>query len=325
MNQVVIKVPRDKKKLTIIRAKDVIEKEIEKRNELLSALLELRRKKKEEGIKETAAEDNPEKTEDKPYFTEIFTISKSNQPTNIEFFSPIEPQIDWAMLEEEIQAAYDRGFREGNDTAKALAERELEKLRKMNRIIDSMVDSFKFEYLKQMTELKASVVNLAIVVAEQIIKYEVDKNQNFIISQANKILSELDKELIFKIYINPNDLEAFQTSKSNLLNQAIVDNTKLITDDSIEQGFCKLETSIGEFDGRLKTQLELIRQNLLEEISNISLEEEIQEITENTSSQFDNFNNSETASNLQANFDINKDLEDQSSQIQSDFDLNKDD
>lgn len=287
MNQVIIKVPRNKKKLTIIRSKEEIEKEIEKRSELLNSLLELRRKKKEEERKATESVDESEKIEDKPYFTEIFTISKSNQPTQIEFFSPVEPQIDWEMLEQEIQSAYDRGFREGNEVAKTLAEGELEKLRKMNRIIDSMVDSFKAEYLKQINELKTAVVNLALVISEQIIKYEVDKNDNFLISQTNKILSELDKELIFKIYINPKDIEVFQTSKSNLLNPSIMENAKLIPDESVESGFCKLETSIGEFDGRLKTQLEIIRKNMLEEISNITVEEEIQEITESNKVEFE--------------------------------------
>ncbi len=280
MNEVIIKIPRNKKKLTIIRNKDVVDKEIEKRRELLNSLLELKKRQEEQNNIDNDNNVIKEKVPVKTVFTEVFTISNSNQPTKIEFFAPTEPLIDWDLLEQEIQSAYDRGFKDGVDVTKNLAERDLDKMRKMNRTIDAMVDSFKSEYLKQMQKLKSALVELSVNTAQQIIGYEIDKSDNFFLSQLKRIVDEIDKALIYKVFVNPADIEIFQESKSKLIeDSSLFDNTKLIADENVEHGFCRLKTSIGEFDGTLKTQIERMRENMLNEVENIRTIEEFEQQT----------------------------------------------
>lgn len=283
MGEIVIKIPKKRRKINILRTKDAIENEIARRHQFLSSILELK-KKQEEQPSEPQIQTQIEEKEEPPkpvksVFTEIFTISNTDKPTQIEFFAPPEPEIDWAQLEAEIQDAYDRGFRDGQDTTRAIDEREFEKLRQMNRIIDKMVDSFRLEYTRQMDLLKTYLVNLSITIAEQIIKYEVDTKNNFFIMQLNNLLKEVDKNIIYKIFINPKDLEIFEESKSVLVSDpSIFENTKVIVDDQIEQGFCRLETSIGEFDATLATQLQNIRAHLMEEIKSFDPNSQIEEI-----------------------------------------------
>jgi len=278
MNEVIIKIPRNKKKLTIIRNKDIVAKETEKRRELLNSLLELKKRQEEQNNIDTNI--IKKKVPVKTVFTEVFTISNSNQPTQIEFFAPTEPPIDWNLLEQEIQSAYDRGFKDGVDVTKNLAERDLDKMRKMNRTIDTMVDSFRNEYLKQMQKLKSVLVELSINIAQQIIGYEIDKSDNFFLSQLKRIVDEIDKALIYKVFVNPADIEIFQESKSKLMeDSSLFDNTKLIADENVEHGFCRLETSIGEFDGTLKIQIERMRENMLNEVENIRTTEEFEQQT----------------------------------------------
>jgi len=282
MGEIVIKIPKNRKRINILQTKDAIEKETLRRYQFLTSILEL--KKQQEEPPEPPVQQEIEEKEEPPkpvksIYTEIFTISNTNKPTQIEFFAPPEPEIDWAQLEAEIQDAYDRGFRDGQATTRAIDEREFEKLRQMNRIIDKMVDSFRLEYSKQMELLKVHLVDLSITIAEQIIKYEVDTNNNFFITQLKNVLKEIDRNIIYKIFINPKDLQIFEESKSVLLTDpSVFETTKVIVDDQIEQGFCKLETSIGEFNATLSSQLENIRSHLLNEIKSIDPDSQIEEI-----------------------------------------------
>lgn len=282
MGEIVIKIPKNRRKINILQTKDAIEKETIRRTQFLSNILELKRKEAEPAVQEIdeskdTVEENIEPI--KSVFTEIFSISNTNKPTQIEFFAPTEPSFDWEQLEAELQDAYDRGFRDGQDTAKAIDEREFQKLRQMNRIIDQMVDSFRLEYSKQIELLKTHLVELSITIAEQIIKYEVDKKRNFFLIQLQNVLSEIDRNLIYKLFINPLDLKIFEESKSILLSDpSVFENTKIIVDDTIEQGFCKLETSIGEFDASLRAQLENIKFHAKEEIKSVDVESQMEEI-----------------------------------------------
>lgn len=282
MGEIVIKIPKNRRKINILQTKDAIEKETIRRTQFLSNILELKRKEAEPAVQEIdeskdTVEENIEPI--KSVFTEIFSISNTNKPTQIEFFAPTEPSFDWEQLEAELQDAYDRGFRDGQDTAKAIDEREFQKLRQMNRIIDQMVDSFRLEYSKQIELLKTHLVELSITIAEQIIKYEVDKKRNFFLTQLQNVLSEVDRNLIYKLFINPLDLKIFEESKSILLSDpSVFENTKIIVDDTIEQGFCKLETSIGEFDASLRAQLENIKLHAKEEIKSVDVESQMEEI-----------------------------------------------
>lgn len=282
MGEIVLKIPKNRKTIKILQTKDAIEKESLRRSQFLSSILELKNKQEEpnEVIDESSEIIEPKPQEPvKSVYTEIFTISNTNKPTQIEFFAPTEPEIDWSLLEAEIQDAYDRGFRDGQDTTKAFDEREFQKLRQMNRIIDQMVDSFRIEYANQMKLLKTHLVDLSITIAKQIIKYEVDKEKHFFIQQIKNVLSEIDQNIIYKLFISPADLEIFEESKSVLLSDpSVFEHTKIIVDDTIERGFCKLETSIGEFDANLSTQLENIRLNLYEEAKSTDVESEIKEI-----------------------------------------------
>ncbi len=282
MGEIVIKIPKNRRKINILHSKDAIEKESLKRTQFLSNILEIKKKSLEQQVQEVTITEEPEveiKEPPKSVFTEIFSISNTNKPTQIEFFAPTEPPIDWEQLEAELQDAYDRGFRDGQDTAKAIDEREFQKLRQMNRIIDQMVDSFRLEYSKQMEVLKTYLVDLSVTIAEQIIKYEIDKRSNFFIDQLKNVLNEIDRNVIYKLFINPSDLNIFEESKSILLSDpSVFENTKIIVDDTVEQGFCKLDTSIGEFDATLSAQLENIRFHLMEEIKSVDVESQIEEI-----------------------------------------------
>lgn len=269
MNEIIIKVPRKRKHIEIIRSKEELDNH-----------LKLRKQK-------SAQQNNVEKEQvstaksARPQYSQLFTFTNLDTPTQIEYFAPKTAQIDWESIEEEIEDGYDRGFRDGQDTSRTVFNREIARMQESNRIIDVLVDSFKHEYQNEIQNLKRSLIDLSIIVAEQIIKREVDKNDDFIIHQIQNIINELDNEIIYKIILNPKDISILEESKSQLIDNASkIENVKIVANDEVEQGFCIIETNIGEFDARLKSQLEKLRQAMISEIKNVNIIDEIKERSE---------------------------------------------
>ncbi|HRT67217.1 MAG TPA: FliH/SctL family protein [Bacteroidota bacterium] len=266
MNEIVIKVPRHRKKIEIIRSKEELDNALKIR-------------KQESSIKSSSKkkETTSEKSQS-PQYTQIFKITNLDTPTQIEYFAPETAQINWDSIEAEIEDAYDRGYREGQDTARTVFNREIARMYEANRIVDTLIESFKREFQKEIQNLKHSLIDLSLIIAEQIIRYEVSKNDEFILNQIQNIINELDNEIIYKIVLNPKDIAILEESKSKFVGDSSkIENVKIVANEEIEQGFCIIETNIGEFDGRLKTQLEKLRQAMISEIKNVNVIDEINE------------------------------------------------
>jgi flagellar assembly protein FliH len=79
----------------------------------------------------------------------------------------------------------------------------------------------------------------------------------------------LDGDVIFKIHLNPQDIEILKEVKSTLLpDSSALEKVELTANNSVERGSCVLETSVGDVDARLKSQLEKIEGMLKETIRN---------------------------------------------------------
>ncbi|MCE5305570.1 flagellar assembly protein FliH, partial [bacterium] len=129
--------------------------------------------------------------------------------------------------------------------------------------------------------LKHSLIDLSLIIAEQIIKHEVSKDDEFIKKQVQNVINELDNEIIYKIIINPKDEQILKESQSELVgDKSKIENVKIFTNEEVDQGFCIIETNIGEFDARLKSQLENLRKAMISEIKNVNIIDEINERNE---------------------------------------------
>jgi flagellar biosynthesis/type III secretory pathway protein FliH len=272
MNEIVIKIPRNRRNISIIRTKEEIDNELARRKKNSASSKNINNASPSNPLAEQAP---------KPQFTQVFTFTNTETPTQIEFIAPQSSQIDWDSIEEEIDDAYDRGFRDGQDTTRTVANREIARMQETNRMIDVLVESFKREYQQEIQNLKHSLIDLSLIIAEQIIKHEVSKDDEFIKKQVQNVINELDNEIIYKIIINPKDEEILKESQSELVgDKSKIENVKIFTNEEVDQGFCIIETNIGEFDARLKSQLENLRKAMISEIKNVNIIDEINERNE---------------------------------------------
>lgn len=216
---------------------------------------------------------------DKPCYSEVFTISDSNQPIEVSIKNVKDESIAIEEFKKEIQDAYDKGFLDGQDTARPPLETEIIKLQSWLKSIDRLTRNIKLEYLSQLNELENTIAPLAVMIAEKIIQKETSRDSRIIINRVRNIMQKLEGEKLFEISANPDDIEILKAIGSNLLDDPeLSKQIKFVPDRSIDPGGCKLQTSAGQIDATIESQLEEIARNIDNHLPDKKLSDEEKEI-----------------------------------------------
>ena len=161
-----------------------------------------------------------------------------------------------------LKQEYDKGFEEGvrsvsSDLEKEYSEKLLSRIEYFQNIISSVDNRLnsldnEFEHL---------VINLSCMIAEKIIKREINSS-----SVVSHILKDSVKKILgannLIIRVNPSDFHDIISEKKNLLSEESFSKVQFEQDDRIEKGGCFIETEIGNVDARISSQMIEIRKNL---------------------------------------------------------------
>lgn len=301
MNEIILKIPRRKKKVRIIKSKEELidfiqdnesskrdekrKKELEqlKKEELKLKEQELERQKKQEEDELLVIGDKAEKfkiEKSKEQFTEMYSISGEGKPLEI---SMDKVAIDMLSIDEamiEVQEAYDRGFEDGKEAANIAYQAEVNKYADWIRRIDVVIDEIENKFSRELEKFSNSLVKATVLVSEKIINKEVSKDTDIILSQVKKAIRNLDEnDTIIRITLHPEDQKIIEQAKSRIVSDdSRLKKTKIATNTEIQRGGCVLTTSAGELDARISTQLDKIKdifQKTIEESSTIAPSEDV--------------------------------------------------
>jgi len=206
----------------------------------------------------------------KPLYTIYFSVSNYCKPIEINLDKVKKIELEKEEIQRQVQSAYDKGFEDGQQaTQMALAE-DFNKLEDWVRRIDKVTENLIQEFSDKIKDLKNAIVPIAIKVAEHILRSEIRANPAVIENQVAKALEVLDNEKIFKIKLNPEDIEILENINSRLLSDPKLDSVEIVPDASIKHGGCIIEAEIGQIDATIEAQLKKIESalsNLANEIS----------------------------------------------------------
>jgi len=158
------------------------------------------------------------------------------------------------------QEAYEKGFSQGEkDGFKSGEKKALKKVEIINNILielSQLKKQIPGHYEKQ-------VLDLVFVVAKKIIHSEIALDNSIIgktVLDAFQLVSEKSKVIL---RLNPEDVDYIEKFQTQLFGEHGDLNSVSITSDlSIARGGCFLETSYGDIDATVETQLEKVYQNL---------------------------------------------------------------
>lgn len=192
------------------------------------------------------------------YFVE-FSIRNFNKPIELNLSKINRVVVTNEEIQEQVQSAYNKGFEDGKQVTQLALAEEFSKFENWIKNIDSVTENLTKEFSKELQSLGKAVVPIAIKIAEHILRNEVTQKPEIILDRVRHTLEAVENETIFKIRINPGDLEILESVETKLPQLASIE---LVSDPAIERGGCIVESSIGSIDATFSSLFEKIVQSL---------------------------------------------------------------
>jgi flagellar assembly protein FliH len=169
---------------------------------------------------------------------------------------------------EEIELLRAQAWEEGQREGFAAGKREAAQL---IAVLQRMVDEAKAAREEFIAVTTPQLLNLAVQIAEKIVRREVETDPTVVQRIAEDALRHAVDKHHLRIRVNPEDWETLQAVAPEL--QAALDDIREFEivpdrrrgDRRMARGGCLIETESGIIDARIETQLEEIRERLTEE------------------------------------------------------------
>jgi flagellar assembly protein FliH len=200
-------------------------------------------------------------------FDDHASAAVPDSPQDRNASEPKEVTMLAEQIEVDIQAAYDRGFTDGQSVTSALLESELSTFRDKVANIDTMIMDLRDQFAMETDQMSNIAVNVAIAIAEHVLHREISANSMIAVDQAKKVLANMHGTREVIIRVHPDSYEMMKECNSQLLNStSTLRKIDIHADESVERGGCVLETSMGTVDTQFRHQLEHLRKTMEETV-----------------------------------------------------------
>jgi flagellar assembly protein FliH len=173
------------------------------------------------------------------------------------------------------QEGYDKGYDEGLAKAESSVRHEYEgKFAEAISLLEGMAASLTQSREQLAKTHSPQLIRLWEMMLSKMLATTVDMDPNVIERVVSGLLKRIsDRERII-VYLNPADITMIEGNKDTLMDSIRgVKFFELMSDDHVEKGSCLIETNLGIYDARWKTQLEQVSS----EVKNLLLENEASE------------------------------------------------
>jgi len=161
------------------------------------------------------------------------------------------------LLEREAQARQ-AGFREGQAAARQQYEAELNQA--LARVAEA-IGRLQQERQKVHREAERDLVRLAVAIARKILRREILVDPDAIVGIAKAALEKVELRELVRVRVHPADVAALE---GWLRRVGVPERVELLGDPSLERGAVLVETTRGELDASVETQLQEIERGLVD-------------------------------------------------------------
>ncbi len=146
--------------------------------------------------------------------------------------------------------AYKEGYQKGIVTAQAQLNQLNNAIKEYCNYKDKVVDA-----------VSESVYDIAIDIAQKILKKQIDTDSSAMVNLIKDILSEINKhETRITLKVRAEDVDKIKSHFNELFPEGLFDaKISVLPDKSIQQGGVIVETSNGIVDARIETQIEILK------------------------------------------------------------------
>jgi flagellar assembly protein FliH len=155
------------------------------------------------------------------------------------------------------QEAFVRGYAEGErDGLRALADRTDAVMARLGETIQE-VSSLRLGMLHR---AEREAVRLALAMAEQIVRREVDRDPALLVSIARKAIHRLGETTVATIHLHPDDLAAARLEPGTQPGSSVT----LATDPALTRGSCVVRSAFGTIDAGIDAQVRELSRAMLD-------------------------------------------------------------
>jgi flagellar assembly protein FliH len=191
-------------------------------------------------------------------------VAIEEEPAVREHDGGIVPTVTTAMKiqnnQQIINEAYQRGLENGKKEAQAECAREFnEHLRDEKQNCERLIENISKQFARQAAFLEVNAVKLAVAVADKIMKKEISIDGTVVLHQIRESLHRVWGVDMVKLRINPNDEGLVREHRTALLaGSDFIREVMIEADENVERGGCVIESSAGNVDARISTQLKQV-------------------------------------------------------------------
>lgn len=162
------------------------------------------------------------------------------------------------------QAGHDEGYSEGYSRGRDKAFQEVreeyaERFASLAEQIDGVYDELR-QNLEELTEANQSrLIRLWSVVLERLLHREVDLNEATVMTLLRQVLLRVSDRERLVVYLHPQDVVSVRERRDEFADILRgIRHVEFIGDENVDRGSCLVETNLGVYDARWRTQLEQI-------------------------------------------------------------------
>jgi flagellar assembly protein FliH len=171
----------------------------------------------------------------------------------------IEQQIN-EQIQTRLAESYREGYADGQEAARREAAQTLQQVRQ--NFVD-IIQKVTSERQRLWQEMEEFAVKLSLGIAKRIVQQTTEENERLALAVAQMVISQAMEAEVIALRLNPQDMATLQESKEAL--PSISGAVEIKSDPRISRGGCIVETRMGDFDGRLETQLQIIYERLMQD------------------------------------------------------------
>lgn len=188
---------------------------------------------------------------------------ESNKKQMEEFLAQSEKDRQAAVKQghsEGFAAGKEEGFIQGRSELEAQLRSEFEKeLSGAVEILNTVHDEIKNNLEELLAANPYRLIRLWQKVLSRLLVREVAFDQEAALRLFKNLLSRASDKEDVRVYLNPDDLDSIEAQRGNFGDLIRgVRNIEFMADDEVDKGSCIVETGLGIYDARWRTQLEQI-------------------------------------------------------------------
>lgn len=148
----------------------------------------------------------------------------------------------------------EEGFKEGQEEVTRLVER-----------LHAMLNAASDKRQELLNNTEKQIVDLVLLISRKVVKVISESEKKVVIENVKQALEKVKGETEITIKVNTQDLNL--TTRHNKQFIGAVESLKQVTieeDNRVDPGGCIIETSFGDIDARIQTQLDIIEERIRE-------------------------------------------------------------